>query len=75
MRFELTINCNGAAFDPDPTHEVAALLLNAVAKLRDPARACSPIPLIDVNGNTVGWALFNNDDGTELPDRARLDQA
>ncbi len=57
MRFVLEIECENAAFNPDPEPEVARLLDHVASRLRvfDDA----PI-LVDENGNTVGrWAFVS----------------
>lgn len=68
MRFELTLHCDGAAFDPDPVPEIHRLLLIAAGKLRadHPAEDLGNVDLalLDYNGNTAGHARFT-DEGAE----------
>lgn len=51
MRFVVNVDCDNAAFEPDPGPEVARLL-RAAADWVEGGRQRAP--LRDVNGNTVG---------------------
>lgn len=71
MKFTLTINCNGSAFDPEdeavgkpPQVEVARILhfyadrIGAVGGVE----AGDYWPMLDLNGNTIGRAEFAEDE-------------
>ena len=61
MKFELKIECDNAAFDPDHGQEVARILRDAAAKLEQgytPARSEGGLVLRDFNGNKVGIAGY-----------------
>lgn len=60
--FSLTIRTDGAAFDPDPSHELASLL-RAVADRVETGRNISQFQTIhDANGNDVGRYAVKGDD-------------
>jgi len=55
MKFTLTIDCENAAFDEDPGHEVVEIL-HRIGDQLDNGSAIGKC--IDSNGNTVGtWRL------------------
>jgi hypothetical protein len=59
MRFTLTIDCDNAAFDPDPSLEVARLLKNIVYDMDEGRGDYSGSTSIrDRNGNKVGSFEF-----------------
>ena len=72
MKFELTIDCDNAAFEPDVegavNFEVARILENVADRLRGPF-IDGPFTLLDANGNSVGTARFVDD---EVDDREFL---
>ena len=75
MKFELTIDCDNAAFEPEvegaAAFEVARILESAVGILREPGLPDAVhLALRDTNGNTVGFAKFTHDD--EVDDREFL---
>jgi hypothetical protein len=57
MTFTLTIDCDNAAFSPEPFSEVQRILTDAAERLGEGIGAgkCR-----DVNGNTVGEFTFTN---------------
>lgn len=75
MRFELHIDCEGAAFDGDPTFSVQHILSKAALdqKLWDPKGL-----LRDYNGNTVGFWEYSDDtkvaENSGLVPRETLDE-
>jgi hypothetical protein len=61
MNFELNIRCDNAAFDEDPTGELARILANLAAKISDDRMGGCGKPgmtddgkVRDINGNSVG---------------------
>lgn len=58
MIFTLTIDCDGAAFDGDREHEVARILARAANRV---LTGDTFFRLLDVNGNSVGDAIFQQD--------------
>jgi len=59
MKFELTIDCDNAAFEDDATPEVVRILMAVIKKLESGQR--DQIPIHDYNGNRVGSAGFIDD--------------
>lgn len=59
MRFTLTIDCDNAAFEDDPSVEVARILADAS---RYVSAGYSSQPTRDSNGNTVGAWGFEGDE-------------
>ena len=57
MMFRLDIDCDNAAFEEDPTAEVARIL----RRLADLLGTRPIYPLCDLNGNGVGSAEFTKD--------------
>jgi hypothetical protein len=51
------MNCDNAAFDPEPALEVARIL-RALADRIEGATPYDSFPLQDANGNTIGAAEF-----------------
>lgn len=76
MKFELSIDCDNAAFEPEvpqaPAFEVARILHRLAERLREDAMDLPDLPffLHDANGNSVGTAKFTHDD--EVDDREFL---
>ena len=76
MKFELTIDCNNAAFEPEllgsAPFEVARILHKLGEKLIEDMLDATdrPFTLVDANGNVVGTAKFTHDD--EVDDREFL---
>ena len=54
--YTLTVNIDGAAFDPDPNPELARILTGLAERAE---RGLLPVsPVRDINGNTVGAATI-----------------
>lgn len=64
MRFQLSIKCDGEAFAPDPSREVAAILQRVFTPLN--AGQTEGI-LLDSNGNGVGTWSFTEADEDHQP--------
>jgi len=47
----ITINASGAAFEGDPTEEIARILKDLAAKI---LAGRAPEKILDINGNAVG---------------------
>lgn len=58
-KVELEIDCENAAFEGDPTHEVARILRKAADRIEREGKRCSGFKLMDVNGNSVGELSVN----------------
>lgn len=56
--FIVEMKTDNAAFDPDPSAEIARILRN-LADMVDAGAAGPTVPLTDINGNKVGQAIFN----------------
>ncbi len=57
MRLTITIECDNAAFDDDPAHEVLRILHQQAYRIGAKGLAYGDAwPVQDVNGNTVGQA-------------------
>lgn len=50
-RFTLTIACDGAAFDPEPSSEIARILRSTAYTV---AAGVDSSAVLDVNGNRIG---------------------
>jgi hypothetical protein len=61
MQFNLTIKCDGEAFEGDPATEVSRILRKAAERLAIFGDNEPAIPLVDVNGNLVGTASFTEE--------------
>jgi hypothetical protein len=60
MRFTLTIDCDGAAFDGQVDDEVARILIDVADTLQyNGIRDGESYSLRDLNGNRVGTAAFS----------------
>jgi hypothetical protein len=59
MTFKLEINTDNAAFDGAPLLEVARMLRDLASHLEDAGDTIN-LPLYDVNGNRVGFAVLAN---------------
>ena len=57
MNLTIKIDCGNAAFDDDPTAEVARII-RALADRMEGASPDEDYPLRDINGNKVGAAVF-----------------
>ena len=61
MQFILTIECGNAAFADDyREYEIRRILEDVVNRLRNGAGF--PMPLRDINGNTVGTAVIEGEE-------------
>jgi hypothetical protein len=60
MMCRIDINCDNAAFEDDPTMEVARIL-RALADRLTHASPDEAYPLRDINGNAVGSLEFTKD--------------
>lgn len=57
MKIKITIDCGNAAFDPEPSYEVARILSKIARLIREdecPLTVWDNESLNDINGNTVG---------------------
>lgn len=63
MRFALHIDCNNAAFEGDPSPEVARILSLATKSIEAGyfIRNGDTLVIYDCNGNKVGAAQFEQD--------------
>lgn len=59
MRFVVTIDCDNAAFEDDPSCEVANLLRKVVRAVEKDGSQCGR--LRDSNGNTCGSYAYEED--------------
>ena len=63
MKITITINCDNAAFDDDPTEEIFSILHGARANIERLATGTAlerAYPLLDANGNRVGDVRWNH---------------
>lgn len=64
--FRIHIETDNAAFDPDAAPEVARILRELADRLTDHADMNDHVvrlPLRDVNGNGIGFAIYHPDEG------------
>ncbi len=64
MKVTIEIECDNAAFDPDPAQELGRILRDTGALLQDQGvdgmpRPGDSRPIRDINGNTVGSLTVN----------------
>jgi len=61
MQFQLTINCDNAAFDGDRVIELQRILQTVIENLEYGAYVDYCYTLRDINGNEVGEAVITGD--------------
>ena len=61
MKVEITIDCENAAFEDDPGHEVCRILHKLEASIGKYGLTGTSEKLFDINGNTTGKFLFWED--------------
>lgn len=68
MRYTIEINCDGAAFEEDPSGEIQTILANLRNRISRNGVE-DEAPLFDRNGNTVGKAVLEGGNETyrEIP--------
>ena len=54
MKFRLNLNCDNAAFDELPNHEIARILREAADRIEAGDLPAGYTNLHDINGNAVG---------------------
>lgn len=64
MKVTIEINCDGAAFEPDPGPEIARILAVLATWIREGKH---PDRLHDINGNNVGTVTICHSEGRECP--------
>jgi hypothetical protein len=61
MTFNLYIHTDNAAFDPDPTSEIARLLHKIAERVESGEDISHYLTIFDVNGNDVGRFALKDD--------------
>ena len=62
MKFQLYIGTDNAAFEPDPSQELATLLRKVAAKIESGEDYSMFQTIHDTNGNDVGRFALKSDD-------------
>ena len=72
MTFTLSLNLDNAAFEDAPAAEVARILTALAETLAgEPSMPEDPLPLCDINGNTVGRCQTLDERATPEPEYKR----
>lgn len=59
--FCVRFNTNNAAFEPDATHEIAAILRGIAARVEAGHDASKHLNIRDVNGNVIGTFVHDQE--------------